>query len=86
MAHARRKFVDAVKANAVPELMAQFYKLEQDYRDGQLTWQQRTVRRQKEATPILNQIKKWLQEHIHQVLPKSPLGQAIQYILPDGMD
>lgn len=87
MAHARRKFVDALKydeqkANAVLELMAQLYKLEQDYRDEELTWQLRSERRQKQAIPILNQIKVWMQTHIHQVLPKSPLGQAIQYTLP----
>jgi len=87
MAHARRKFVDAVKydeqkANAVLELMSQLYKLEQDYRDEALTWQQRTEHRQQQAVPILNQIKGWMQAHIHLVLPKSPLGQAIQYTLP----
>jgi len=87
MAHARRKFVDAIrydgqKANGVLELMAQLYKLEQDYREEKLTWQQRSEKRQQQAVPILDQIKEWMQEHIHQVLPKSPLGQAIQYTLP----
>ena len=87
MAHARRKFVDAVKydeqkANAVLELMSQLYKLEQDYRDEKLNWQQRTERGQKEATPVLNQIKEWMQENVHTVLPKSPIGQAINYTLP----
>ena len=87
MAHARRKFVDAVKydekkANAILELISQLYKLEQDYRDEKLTWQQRTERRQKEATPVLNQIKKWLEEHVDQFPPSTPIGKAIKYTLP----
>lgn len=87
MAHARRKFVDATKydeqkANAVLILIQQLYQLEQDIRDEQLTWKQRTERRQKKAVPVLDQIKTWLMEHVHKVLPKSPLGQAIQYTLP----
>lgn len=87
MAHARRKFVDAAKydaqkANTVLTLIQQLYKLEQDMREEQLTWEQRTERRQKEAGPVLGQIKEWMEEHVHKVLPKSPLGQAIQYALP----
>ncbi|MEM9446854.1 MAG: IS66 family transposase [Verrucomicrobiota bacterium] len=87
MAHARRKFVDAVnydkeKANTVLALMQKLYKLEQDMREEQLTWQQRTEKRQKEAVPVLNEIKNWMEAQIHQVLPKSPLGQAINYALP----
>ena len=87
MAHARRKFVDAVKydeqkANTVLNMMAQLYQLEQDYRDEALTWQQRTERRQQQAKPILDQLQEWMLKHVDQVLPKSPLGQAINYTLP----
>lgn len=87
MAHARRKFVDALKydkekASVVLELMQQLYKLEQDMRDEGLSREQRTSRRKKEATPVLDKIKKWMMGHTHKVLPKSPLGQAIAYTLP----
>jgi transposase len=92
MAHARRKFVDALKydkskATEVLERMGQLYKLEQDMRDEGLTWEQRTQRRQQEAVPVLNDIKKWMDENVQKVLPKSPLGQAIAYTLPrwDGL-
>jgi len=92
MAHARRKFVDAMKydnarATEVLERMKQLYKLEQDMRDEGLTWEQRTQRRQQEAVPVLNDIKKWMDENVQKVLPKSPLGQAIAYTLPrwDGL-
>lgn len=87
MAHARRKFVDALKydkekATEALELIGQLYKLEQDFREEGLTWEQRTERRQQEAIPLLDKIKDWMNEHIHTVLPKSPLGQAIAYTLP----
>lgn len=87
MAHARRKFVDALKydqarATEVLELIGQLYKLEQEMREEKITWEQRTEKRQKQAVPVLNQIKTWMNEHIHAVLPKSPLGQAINYALP----
>lgn len=87
MAHARRKFVDAlnsdkVKATQVLELMGKVYKLEQDMRDEGFTWEQRTQRRQQEAVPVLDKLKEWMEEHIQKVLPKSPLGQAIAYTLP----
>ena len=87
MAHARRKFVDALKydkekASQVLELMQQLYKLEQDMRDEGLGWEQRTQRRQQDALPVLGKIKEWMEEHIQKVLPKSPLGQAITYTLP----
>lgn len=87
MAHARRKFVDALKydkekASEVLELMGQLYKIEQDMRDEGLSWQQRTEKRQQEVVPVLNQIEEWMKGHIDKVLPKSPLGQAIAYTLP----
>lgn len=86
MAHARRKFVDAIKydeqkANAVLTLIQKLYKLEQDMRDEQFTWEQRTDRRQREAVPVLDQIREWMLAHVAMIPPKSPLGQAIQYAL-----
>ncbi len=87
MAHARRKFVEALKydkvrATEVLELMGQLYLLEQQMRDEALTPEQRMLRRQQVAVPVLNEINKWLEEHHEKVLPKSPLGQAIAYTMP----
>lgn len=87
MAHARRKFVDAVKydkekANYVLEQMGLLYKLEEEMRDEGLTWEQRTERRQKEAEPVLKKLGNWLKEQATTVLPNSPLGKAIFYALP----
>lgn len=92
MAHARRKFVDALKddkkrASYVVERMAILYALEQRMRDQQLSWEERTVLRQKEAAPILDELHEWLKEQVHEVTPSSPLGGAIAYTLSrwDGL-
>lgn len=87
MAHARRKFVDALKddkkkATQVLELMQQLYKLEQDMREEGLAWEERTERRQQEAVPVLDEIEKWIKEHKNKVLSSSSLGKAIAYTLP----
>jgi transposase len=86
MAHARRKFVEAQsydkeKATEILNMIQLLYKLEQEMRDEGLNWEERTKRRQQEAVPVLEQIEMWLKEHASQVLPKSPLGQAITYTL-----
>jgi transposase len=85
MAHARRKFVDALsydkkKATEVLELMGLLYILEQNMRDENLDWQQRTQKRQEQAVPILNKIEQWMKNQKY--LPSSPLGKAIDYTLP----
>jgi transposase len=49
-----------------------------------LRWQreeQRRADRQRQAEPVLAELKRWLQEQQPQALPKSPLGQAIGYAL-----
>jgi transposase len=38
--------------------------------------------RQKQSLPILAEFKKWLEATERKVLPKSPVGQAIGYVLP----
>jgi len=87
MAHARRKFVEAVnydkeKANYVLNKMKVLYKLEAEMREEGISWEQRTARRQEKAVPVLNEIENWLKEHAITVLPNSPLGKAIHYTLP----
>ena len=42
----------------------------------------RRRRRQKESLPTLAEFHEWLQAAQHRVLPKSPVGQAIGYVLP----
>src|SRR5690606_39301221 len=84
MAHARRKFVDAVKddekqANYVLDEIQKLYLLEAKMRDGAMGWQQRTALRKEHAEPVLENLGKWLEEKQYSYRPKSPMGQAIAY-------
>ena len=92
MAHARRKFVDALKddkvrAGHVLERIQLLYALEQDMRENQLSWEERTVLRLEKATPVLEELKNWMDEQVNLVRPTSPLGKALAYALPrwDGL-
>lgn len=87
MAHARRKFVDALKydeqkAGFVLEKVKVLYKLEKDMREEGLSWEQRTHQRKLKAKPVLDEMHEWLIEHAQKELPSSPLGKAINYALP----
>ena len=87
MAHARRKFVEALKydkerATYVLEKMQLLYALEQQMREEGNSWEERTSIRQEKAIPVLEKLKKWMLEQLPQVLPKSPLGMALAYALP----
>jgi hypothetical protein len=85
-AHVRRKFVDATHgrkntaaAHQMVALIRKLYQVERSAREE--TPEARKAMRQAHATPILDKIKKWLDEKVGQVLPKSPLGEAIAYTL-----
>lgn len=87
MAHARRKFSDALKyareeATYVLGRMQVLYALEQEMRDNQVSWEKRTRLRQEKASPVLKELKDWMTGQFPRTLPKSPLGQAIAYALP----
>jgi transposase len=87
MAHARRKFVDALKydkerSTYVLERMQVLYALEQQMREQQLDWEQKTKLRQEKSVPVLLELKEWMTQQLPLVIPKSPLGQAIAYTLP----
>jgi hypothetical protein len=83
-AHARRKFYEARGSDALRSHQAlayyrQLYELERaakDFSDGQ-----RLQMRQDLAVPILEQFRQWLEAQRPQVLPKSPMGEAIGYAL-----
>jgi transposase len=84
MAHARRKFFDAQKNDAarsqyVLEQMQQLYAIERDCKEKNLSVEQKQAVRQQKATPILEQLGKWMKEQYMQVLPKSLIGQALAY-------
>jgi transposase len=83
-AHARRKFYearasDALRAHQALAYYGQLYELERaakDFSDGQ-----RLQMRQGLSVPILEQFHQWLLAQRPEVLPKSPMGEAIGYAL-----
>lgn len=87
-AHARRKFYDARTSDAAASTHALahirlLYDAEDDAKE--LSSPERQRLRQERAVPRLEQFRAWLQsqqaERGGPVLPKSPMGQAIQYAL-----
>ena len=81
-AHARRKFHDArtsdvVRSHAMLAWIQQLYKVERDAKA--FTAQDRRELRQQKAKPILDTIRKWMEAEQGRILPKSPIGEAVQY-------
>ncbi|HET8963855.1 MAG TPA: IS66 family transposase, partial [Chitinophagales bacterium] len=86
MAHARRKFHEAlqndkVKAEWMLDKIQVLYKIEEQARKEQMDSTARLALRIAQAQPILAEIKNYLNEHITAVLPKSPIGIAMNYML-----
>ena len=86
MAHARRYFFDAQKndpdrAEWMLLRLQQLYKIERHAREHQLSFDRRYEERQKNAVPIMKEIKTWLDENVYAVLPQSAIGKAFQYML-----
>lgn len=83
-AHARRKFVEAETSDMSRALAAKTWiRLLYDVEDEAkaLTSDERRALRQEKAAPLLKQIRLWLEAQATDVLPKSPMGEAIQYAL-----
>jgi transposase len=83
-AHARRKFYeargsDALRAHQALAYYRQLYELERAAKE--FSDEQRLRMRQDLAVPILGQFHTWLEAQRPEVLPKSPLGEAIGYAL-----
>jgi transposase len=94
MAHARRRFNDALKAMKKPggaplealKVFATLYQIEKQAREGELglaeTRDAYTLRlRQQHSVPALNAFKAWLEKLSPKIVPKSKLGKAISYAL-----
>jgi transposase len=83
-AHARRKFYEARSSDALHSHQAlayyrQLYELERQAKD--FSDEQRLQMRQELSLPILEQFHQWLVTQRPEVLPKSPMGEAIGYAL-----
>jgi transposase len=85
-AHARRYFFEAKETDSGRALAAmgyirRLYEVEWEADEKELEADDRKDLRQKYSVPILKGFKKWLDEQMVQVLPKSPIGEAIGYVL-----
>jgi transposase len=85
-AHARRKFYDAkdsdvLRAHIALAYYSQLYELERGAKANHFDDAQRLQMRQELAVPILNKFHPWLEEQRLEVLPKSPINEAISYAL-----
>ncbi len=88
MAHARRKFSEAVKAQGKKKktgkahrglaLIQKLYRVETQAR--QLTPEDRYARRQQQACPVLDELRIWLDESLPLVPPTSATGKALNYL------
>ena len=86
MAHARRKFEqaldeDKVRAEYVLQQMQKVYAIERKAREENYTHDQRHELRKAESVAILQSLHDWFKENLHQVLPKSLIGEGIAYSL-----
>lgn len=88
MAHARRKFNEALnndkeRAEYGLNLFQQLYAIERRIKNAVLTSDAVVQIRQQEAEPILQSLKKWMEEEYPKIqLKKSPIAQAMAYCLP----
>jgi len=87
-AHARRKFVDAVKVNprdaasiAMVTRMDALFLIDRDARQRSLTVEERSRQRKQYAEEWLRDIRESCLALVKEVLPKSALGQAVAYTL-----
>ena len=88
MAHARRKFSEAVKAQGKKKqrgnahrklaLIQKLYRIEKQSR--KLTPEERHAHRQQHARPILDELRAWLDKALLQVPPTSATGKALNYL------
>jgi transposase len=85
--HARRNFVDVLasfpeQAQFVIETLADVYKNDQVTKDQQLSAQDRLVYHQTHSKPLMQELKRWLDDQLNEkkAEPNSGLGKAIAYM------
>jgi transposase len=91
--HVRRKFFEAkesaeLHAKEVLRLIGELYRIEREYKEKVkreqrlIDFAERAALRQQKSKPVLDGLKRYLDELALAVLPKSPLGKAIAYAFP----
>jgi transposase len=86
--HARRRFYDITKtikteglAHKAVKRIAKLYRIEDEIKQKCTSPQAVYEYRQQHAKPLINEFKQWLDDNVHHVRPKSPLGDAFGYAL-----
>lgn len=88
MAHARRKFYEALqndqpRAEYALALFQKLYVIERRIKEEGLGSEAIVERRGREAMPVLQELKTWMEaEYPKVVVKKSPIAQAMAYFLP----
>ena len=90
LAHARRKFDEALKAQPVGNrgglaaeavaLLQKIYRIEKAAREAKLTPEQRKQLRESQARPIWDQLRRWLDAKRGHVPPQMLTGKAMTYL------
>jgi transposase len=88
LTHARRNFVDVVdsfpeECRKLVESLAEVYRVDALAKEQRLSDLQRLLLHQQQSQPIMNDLRRWMQEQFEHktVEPNSGLGQAISYML-----
>ena len=90
LAHARRKFDEALKAQKKKgrgglakqgfDFIQRLYRVERDARERGLDADQRKALRDEKARPVWQEMRQWLDGVLGQVSPKSLTGKALTYL------
>jgi hypothetical protein len=86
MDHVRRRFEKALdydkeRAHYVLDIMREWYLLEREAREKELSSDDRLIMRKEKIAPSMETLKGWMLEQVSVVLPKSPIGMALSYAL-----
>jgi len=83
--HGRRRLVEAARAGDLIALdglqkIAAIFAIEKESKLKGDTAEQRKVRRQEFSRPILEDLRRWIDEQRERIPPKTPLGHAVGYL------
>jgi len=86
MDHVRRRFekclsFDKKRAAYALDTMKTWYMVEREAKERGCSFDERLALRQEKVAPSMAAFKLWMQQQLAEVLPKSPIGIAIQYAL-----
>lgn len=86
MAHARRKFNEAMDndrqaASYALSVLQQLYAIERKAKEEGLGHEERHSLRQQGSVPLLKGLYQWMEGYYPGVVPKSPIGKALQYAM-----